>query len=721
MSQDATGGEGTFEGTFPKAHKPAYWAARESEDFAKAVAARVNAYYDYLRTSGRWALLVKLYDAWHAGARDLGSMKQAGARGEFTLMRVNHLRNIGVHTVNLVTAERPTFDARASNTDYDSEVQCQLAQSILDYDMRAKRMEAVLRESVEYAVEFGEGWVGKVWDNEAGEPWGLNPLSGLPIFSGTIRYDAYNPTDVIRDPFARASAPLRWVITRRWVNRYDLLARFGQPTFLVQEDGSTAATWSPEVLKLRDAITGAPCRREVADRHFILGYERAADVAETEGDEVEVFEFYHARTEAVPDGRRALLVGESVLEDGPLPYRRIPVFPIRAGMQPGTNMGYTVMNDLLPLQDAVNALFSTVASNQAAYGIQSLLVPKGFGLDVEAITKGLQVIHYDPALGKPEALQLTATAPETFKFLEALIQTMETLSAVNGVTRGDPQASLKSGSALAMVASQALQFTVDLQAAYVLNAEDIASAAIEDYQDFADLPQVALVVGKANRSHVREWRNKDIAKVQRVHVDVGNALSKTLAGRSEMATQLVQAGLVPDARSYIEVLTTGRLEAVTSAALSELLCIRSENERMSLGSGPVHAIDTDDHPLHVREHKVVLATPESREDPRLVQVVLAHIQEHLSALRLTDPLLLNVIGVPSAAGTGGPGGAPGQAPPPNTEELPPGPPGEPPSGGASYVPPMPSMPQPPKNPATGERAKAPVAAPTPPGAKPAAQ
>jgi hypothetical protein len=670
-----------------------YWAALPSADFAGALTERIDNFYQYLQRSGRLVLWQRAHAAWHAGAGSLGKVGRAGQAGELTVLKANHLRNIGTHTVNMITAQRPAFDCKATNNDYESGVQTKLAQSILDYDMRSKRLEDVARMVVEYAVQLGEGWGLKVWDTMAGEPWGIDPATAQPILSGAMRYIAVSPIDVVRDPSSDGNHPSRWCAVRRWENRYDLMAKYAGKA-------------------QREAISGAKPRNEVATTHYMLGYDHTLDAVEA--DEVEVWEFYHDRTEALPDGRRCIVVGEQVLDDGPLPYRRMPVFRMTAGYQAGTNFGYSIIFDLLPLQEAVDALVSTVASNQAAFGVQSILVPKGHGMSVAKLAQGLQVMTYDPGLGEPKPLQLVKTAPETFQFLGQLVSMMETLSGISSVVRGDPAASLKSGSALAMVAAQSLQYTVNLQASYVAFLEDVSTGAVEDYQDFATLPQVVLIAGKSNRTRAKEWKGSDIAKVTRVQVDIGNALSKTLAGRSEMATQLVQAGLVSDPRVYIEVLTTGRLEPATEGASSELLLIAAENELLQEGTEPM-PVATDDHVLHIKEHKVVMASPQARENPNLVGATLGHMQQHIELLMTVDPTLLQALGIPVPPSNAGavpppgdpnaPPGAEGAGPPPPAEPLPPGPPGA--GGGPDYVPPMPQMPQ---NPQTGQRVPAPPTA-----------
>jgi len=100
--------------------------------------------------------------------------------------------------------------------------------------------------------------------------------------------------------------------------------------------------------------------------------------------------------------------------------------------------------------------------------------------------------------------------------------------------------------------------------------------------------------------------------------------------------------------------------------MSELLLIKSENEKMLDGVNPIVS-PLDQHRLHITEHKSVLADPELRNDQAMVKNVLDHIEQHLNMLRNTDPDLLNLIGEQPLAPQGGnPATGNGGAPvPPN--------------------------------------------------------
>ena len=117
----------------------------------------------------------------------------------------------------------------------------------------------------------------------------------------------------------------------------------------------------------------------------------------------------------MPDGRYLIFLSSEVsLFDGPPPYRFIPVFRMAPSNIIGTPFGYTPMFDLLPIQEAINSLYSTVLTNQNSFGIQNIMLPKGSDLNSTDLAGGLNLIEYDPSLGKPESLQLTHTPVEIF-------------------------------------------------------------------------------------------------------------------------------------------------------------------------------------------------------------------------------------------------------------------------------------------------------------------
>lgn len=593
-----------------------YFASKDAKDTAGICLNKARSFFDMMSANYYLEKLNQQWRAYHGAYSSYMSTGHqidfTGEQGELVNLPVNHYRNIAQHIYVMITSNRPVMEARAINTDYKSLAQTYLANGILDYYMREKHLEDCLKRATEMAVVMGAGFIKMAWNATAGEAYDFDEETGAFNYEGEIEFTNLSPFDVVVDG-TKETWNHDWIITRSFQNRFNLMAKY------------------PE---LAIKIKGLPSKSASS-------VYRMAVFSNDDTDDIPVFEFYHKRTEAMPDGRYLLFADtDIILLDTKLPYRVIPIFRVACGEIMGTPYAYTPMFDIFPIQEAINSLYGTIMTNQAAFGVQNVYVPRGADFNLYNVEGAMNIIE---ANAKPEALNLTQTPEEIFKFLEMLIQAAETISGVNSVTRGNPEASLKSGTSLALVQSMALQFISGLQQSYVKLIEDVGTALIQILKDFATTPKVVALVGKNNRPLLKEFTGEAISSINRVVVDVGNPLSRTIAGRVQMAEQLLQMHVLTTPEQYFMVLNTGRLDSMYEGEMAELLLIKSENERLMEGQ-EVHATALDQHRLHIVEHKSVLADPDLRQDADLVQKTLAHIQDHINLLRTTDPDLLNLIG-----------------------------------------------------------------------------
>lgn len=647
-----------------------YFAAREGKKTADILLSRANAWYNQLYSNGYLSKVRDMWMAYHGAYYTNNASHKitfGGEQGELVNLAVNHMRNLAQHILVMITAQRPAMQARATNSDYKSVVQTKLAEGLLDYYMREKRLEKYLRTATEYAIVFGSGYIKMDWNATTGEVYEVNEATGANIYEGDVEFRNLSPFDVIFDMSKETAYGQDWVLCRTFKNKFDLAAKFPEH----QE-------------RIRGLQTKSDLFRYRMD---LMVYD--------DTDDVPVYEFYHKRTESMPDGRYLLfLESDLVLMDTPMPYRELPVYRIAPAEILGTPYGYTPLFDLLPLQDAVNSLFSAILSNQNAFAVQNVYIPRGADISMKALEGGLNIIEGNQQAGKPEALNLTSTPKEVFEFVQMLEQRMETLSGVNSVARGNPESSLKTGAALALVQSQALQFISGLQQQYVQLIEDIGTGLINMLKDFAAVPRVAMIVGKNNASYIeKEFTGDDLAQVNRVIVEMGNALGQTTAGKLELAQQMMQYGIVKNPEDFFSVLETGRLDVMVDETYRHLMLIRQENEALAEGQEVV-ALAIDKHLMHITHHQTVLSDPKLRTDRELSDRVLNHIQEHINLLRETDPGLLMLIGEQPLGPAGGSPPAPqdpnaqiNQSAPPMPSQGPMGPP-----PGPGDLPNMPQMP-----------------------------
>lgn len=624
-----------------------YFAAKPASECASVLERKGESFYNTMRSNAFLDKLNNMWRAYHGAYQDdVGFGHQitfTGEQGELTSLCVNHFRNLAQHMFVMITSNRPIMESRAVNGDYKSLAQTYLANGILDYYMREKKLEDCIKKATEMAIVMGAGFIKLEWNATAGESYDHDEETGEFIYEGEVEFSNLSPLDVVVDG-SKESWNNDWIMVRTFKNKYDLIAKY------------------PE---LADKIRGIPTKSED-------GVYRLALFSNDETDDVPVYEFYHRKTESMPEGRYMLFCNaDTVMLDTKMPYRRVPIFRIAPSDILGTPYGYTPMFDVFPIQEGINSLYSTIMTNQNAFGVQNLFVKRGSDINVNNLEGGMNIIEGNEA---PIPLNLTNTPKEVFEFLDKLIEASETISGVNSVARGNPQASLESGAALALVQSMALQFISGLQQSYVKLIEDVGTSLIEILKDFAHTPKVIALVGKNNRTYLKEFTGDQIGDIARVVVDVGNPLSRTIAGRVQMAEQMLQMQMLKTPEQYFQIIETGRLQNAYQGEMAELLNVQRENE-MLLEGNAVSATMLDAHRMHIMEHKSVLADPDLRGDQELVANTLAHIQEHIDYLRTTDPGLLQMIGeqplppvpMPTALGenglpmAGGANGAPANA------------------------------------------------------------
>lgn len=604
-----------------------YFGADEPEELVAYLQERSFKWFNSLSESYILDKVERSWQAYHGQYYDTShAISYGGEQGELVNLAVNHYENIATNILTMVTSTRPAFQARAVNTDYKSQAQTVLANGLLEYYMRDKRLEQDLKKAVEYAIVMGAGYIKMGWNSNSGKIYGytdpeIDPITGeeiragYPKYEGDLEFSVLSPFDVVFDS-TKETSKHDWQICRTFKNKYDIAASF------------------PE---LREQILAVRTKAEAQSRRISLTpFDDTCDVP--------VYEFFHKPTESLPQGRYVLYLNdETILIDTVLPYRNLPIFRISARDILGTPYGYTVMWNLLPIQDAVNSLYSTIMTNQSTFGVQNIYAQRDANITMAELSSGLNLIEGDPGTAAPSPLNLTQTPQEIFTFLQMLERAMETVSGINSVARGnpDPKQNLRSGNALALIQSQAIQFISGLQQSYIHLIEDVGTNLVLLLQDFAEVPRIAEISGKASSTLMQEFVGDDLSDIHRVIVDAGNALSQTTAGRLEMASELLQMGLIKTPQEYLSVVATGKLEVMTEGPTKENMYIRSENEDLFSGKSEVTALITDEHLQHIQEHKYVLADAKLKQDPGLVDRVLGHIQEHINIL--TNPELANIL------------------------------------------------------------------------------
>lgn len=706
----------------PARNTRVHWATLEEDELGGEIIARKNQYFEQMHRSGLAARIRRSHREYYSmtveGRYMEGGVQLAGEQGELVSLGANHFRSLIQHIHTMTTSHRPSYDPVATNMDVISLEQTTLARSVLEHYMRRKGFETKYQRAAEVSLWAGRAYMHFSWDQGLGpsvtrkEPIS-DPETGIETEvevvgkAGDVRADVLGPFDVAKDPDTSwDDSP--WCILCLPVNRYDLATQFPE-----HEDKILAAETGHNTWK-RQSLNWDPSRERFQRERLFL------------------YVLYHEGTPAVPNGRVAYVLEDgTVLLANDMPYSRRPVVDLCPGEVFGTSDGYTSAWDLLGLKEMADGVLSAASSNYDAFGVQNIVMEDGCDINPADLHGGLNVLRVPRGTTiEPRGINLTAMPQGWEKFYELLRGEQETIIGMNRTARGDPDPNLKSASAVAFVHGMAVQFQNSFQSGYIRLLEAGGSLTIECNQKWADQEQLVQIVGQNNEALIKNWVGQtDLDRIERVQIDVGNPMTRTLAGRMDLFEKYLemrQQGVPPeDFDRGVQVLATGRIEPMSERSQKEMLNIRHENDLLRRKPlvqevpkkpdeppGPpklrvqgVPANFGDHHKLHIQEHLAILSESAYRLDVDVVKAVQAHVMEHIDLWRFTEPAILMATGQEPLPFVGVPGmPMPGQ-------EGPTGPDGPPKPGGPQGSPEKhgtepdkkagPQAPKPPDNPAGG--------------------
>lgn len=583
-----------------------YWGLAPESEIANEIVGKWEKHQRWLSTTGYGEMAQKMYDAFYGEFGVNLDHERVNAK-----MSVNHFKSLLQRLHSITTQSKLQYVPKSRNSDAASMNETDLAKGLLEYYADEKDMNQVTSRMVEMGLVLLDSYVYAPWDKHQGEL----TIEGETLRNGDQAFYLLSRFDVASHPTLQQTP---YYIIKLAVNKYDLAALYPD-----KADAITAL--SIEMPSFSNGYLQTQFNRDQA------GYD--------DEDSVYCYHFIHDRTPTLPKGRYTLIVGTTVLEDSILPYKTLPVVRFSPGKMEGTVSGDSIATSLYGIQQAIDRLYSSNLTNNMHFNKQSIWSPSA--VDISRLSEGYNLITSPQ---KPEALQLTGSSPESYKLLAGYEAVMQTISGVNATTRGNPEASLKSGASLALMLSISVMSADNIQKNYVRAAADLGTIVIHNIQAFATEKRIAYIGGASKKSQAKEFSGKDVMSIDRVTIDIGNPLLSNYAGRQEMIQQWMQFGIVKDPKAIVEFLRTGQIDSITEDDFKDGVLIRSENEMLRKGEVPP-VMMTDNHPEHILKHKGLANDPEIRNNPEIMANLLAHLQDHIESMKSIDPDLAAVLGL----------------------------------------------------------------------------
>jgi len=216
------------------------------------------------------------------------------------------------------------------------------------------------------------------------------------------------------------------------------------------------------------------------------------------------------------------------------------------------------------------------------------------------------------------------------------------LSGLNAAARGQTQAQ-QSGTAIALAQSAAQTNNSSIENGYITALEEIAALILRVCRLFLTKEEIIEQAGLSLEYQASTYANASLDSISRVKIDTGNALGKSVSGRLEIATQLLNQAQI-NATEYLSILQTGNLPKTVQSKTTEQSRIQKECEMLMTGQKPIISI-IDNHVEAVKAYKGVLDNPNLRANASIVALAMESITEHLElmeTMKFENPDLLDL-------------------------------------------------------------------------------
>lgn len=532
------------------------------------------------------------------------AIQVTGEHGQVLTFTLNYYRYLLRQLLTLVTEERPRYQATPANTDNKSRVQARLGNRVLEFYLRKRQLHQRMKETMEDALVYGTGFLKVFWNPALGERIEDERDPGEFFYEGDVDAEVLDFENVIWDFRQLADASkMNWVGILSRVSRWDLIARF--PEFKTEILNAES--------RAEDETTG----------------ENVEGLSEEDREEdyVTQVEFFHKRSDAIPEGRYILgLIDGTVFLDMENPYRRLPVHVVRPSKIRKMALGWTPAFDIQKPQELLNEELAKIATVHDNLGLPLLWSP--LGAKIPDPSQYLGNIARFESEKKPEIVNLAEVPTEVFNTIEFLIREMEKVVGLNSALQGVAQGSVRANRMQIFMAEQAIRFNSNLEQSYIELFENVGESILQLLQDFPEKERTIQVVGEKNAEQLIQFGPADLYSVSGVVVDTGSSILRTTEGKLEVVGLLSQNRIPVPKEEIVAILNGAPLEALTEGVEGQNDVATRENESLMSGEGH-QALATDNHLYHMKKHVSVLNSPSARNDPQLAEDVLVAVMEHI--------------------------------------------------------------------------------------------
>lgn len=512
---------------------------------------------------------------------------------------------------------RPVMSVRSATDDNADLKTAELTSKILNATCSRLDADKIISSATAFSEAVGTVFYEVGWNPDAGLEVGFDE-NGKHVCEGDTYVSVVSPFEIFPDSLSRENVEdCDSIIRARIVKTSRIYEIYGVN---VCEETSLFAASAPEKTVERGQVT------------LIERYEKPSD------------KYPRGRIVTVAGGE-LLAVEEFPYENGGEGKRTYPFIKQTSNGLPGCFFGSGVVERLIPVQRAYNAVKNrkTEFLNRISMGV--LTVEDG-SADVDAlIEEGIQpgkVIVYRQGARPPEMMEAESLPSDFEKEEEKLLEEFSTLGGVNEVSKNYK-------SSLGVTSATGLQLLLEQEDDRLLvSAENIRRAVRETgrhlirlFRQFTVMPRLMRVAGEGGKAEIVYFSKSDFTSDD-VVFETENELSFSPSQRRSSIFDLVKSGLLNNADGTIDENVRNKLLQLLgfsnvggAVSLKALNVKRAQEENVNADKEELKAEVYDDHRIHIDEHIRFLVGREyvkCGNGDRIKENILRHIAEHESLL-----------------------------------------------------------------------------------------
>ncbi|MFQ6752140.1 MAG: hypothetical protein ACLRFL_01055 [Clostridia bacterium] len=368
-----------------------------------------------------------------------------------------------------------------------------------------------------------------------------------------------------------------------------------------------------------------------------------------------VVERYVRPTKNNPNGRLTIVAGNKLLFDGELPYindemggRTFPFVKQISNYQPGNFFGVSIVDRLIPVQRAYNA----VRNRKHEYfnrSVMNVLTVEDGSIDTEALEdEGLspgKILVYRQGSKTPEIMQNQNTPVDFEEEEDRLIQELKTISGVSDMMSDSySKYTNMSGVALQLLAEQDnTRLSTPIDSAK-LAVKIVAKFILRLYKQYAVVPRLLKIAGECGDVQMYYWDQNEICSDD-VVFDSNTDVTDSIVQRRTMLLDLIKEGLMFDdngsfsqsmRKKCLDLLGFGMWEDAVDLNSLQINHAKEENLKF-VSQDKIEILPIDDHKIHIDEHTAYILGNEIKQKINQKQIIdrlLKHIEEHKKILNV---------------------------------------------------------------------------------------